>query len=278
MRRAGVVAVVIVAVSVFAWWRHTRSHVASDVVTATHAPEPVDPQVAPKLSSIGGRVTRASDGAAIANASVGVELVVMERWTTPVVVRTNAVGEWMLLVAAGNYRVAVTAVGFVPQRSDRVVVARGEASSVSMALDAGGSVVRGTVSDLGGGPIGGATACVVPFCTVTDDEGHYTLAVDDGAHYVDVTDEDYCSNSEPFVVSGGDATVDVKLVPGAAVRGDVRARDTGLTIPGAAISVAPQRRGRRPRRHRGRWQLHHPTTPGRADVRVGARAWLCESR
>lgn len=238
MRRVGVFAV-LVAIAFVIVWRLQRSTTSHETATTVHAAAPpTDPQLALKTSSLGGRVTRASDGTPIVGAFVSVELEAMERRNEPVVVRTNTKGEWMALVAAGNYVVVVNALGFIPRRVGTVTVSPNQASTVSLALDAGGSVLSGTITDIGGGPIAGATVFVAPASVTTDVDGHYAIAVLDGPHELGVSDEDYCSSWERFAISGADATVDVQLVPGGSVRGDVIARDTHAPIPGATISIS----------------------------------------
>jgi Carboxypeptidase regulatory-like domain len=235
VRRAGLFAVLVAIALVIVWRLHGPTS-SREAVTAVHASAPpIDPRLALKTSSLGGRVTRASDGAPIADAFVAVRVETMEG-SQPVIVRTNAEGEWRTLVATGNYAVAVSAVGFLPKR-EAVEVAEHQAATIPVVLDAGGSVLRGTVSDIGGGPIAGAMVFVDPSSVTTDVEGHYAIAVVDGPHQVGVSDEDYCSSREPFAISGADATVDVQLVPGASVRGDIVARDTHAAIPGATISI-----------------------------------------
>ncbi|MEO8844371.1 MAG: carboxypeptidase regulatory-like domain-containing protein [Kofleriaceae bacterium] len=237
MRRAGLFAVLVAIALVIVWRLHGPSSAREAATVAHRAGTPTDPSLALKTSSLGGRVTRASDGAPIARAFISVRLEAMEHWSAPVVVRTNPDGEWRALVAAGSYAVAANAPGFIPKQSDPVEVAQNQASTVSLVLDAGGSVLRGTVTDIGGGPIVGATVFVDPASVTTDVDGHYAIAVVDGTHDLGVTDEDYCSTFEQFAISGADATVDVQLVPGASVRGDVIARDTHAAIPGATISI-----------------------------------------
>jgi hypothetical protein len=228
----GLFAVLIAIALVIVWRLHGTN--AREVAPITHtAPAPIDPRITLKTSILGGRVTRANDGTAIAAAFVSVTT---DPVTSPVIVRTNEEGSWMTAVAAGTYHVAVNAPGFFPKSVDSIVIAYGESSTVPVALDAGGSVVRGTISDVGGGPIIGATVSIGVSGVTTNSEGRYAIAVADGVRHVDVAHEDYCPESGVVAVNGADATLDLRLVPGASIRGDVIARDTHLPIPAATIS------------------------------------------
>ena len=233
MRRAGLFAV-LVAIALVIVWRLHGTATSHEVATTAHVAPPIDPRVAMKTSSLGGRVTRASDGAPIAAAFISVTT---DSDVGPVIVRTNNEGSWMTLVAAGTYHVAANAPGYFPKVADSIVVTRAQASTVALALEAGGSVVRGTISDVGGGPIAGATVTVGSGSVTTNGDGRYAIAVTDGVQHVYVTDEDYCPDSGAVAVSGADAIFDLKLAPGASIRGDVIARDTHLPIPAATVST-----------------------------------------
>ena len=210
-------------------------------------------------ASLAGRVTRKADGGGIANAVVsiargelGAEVIPTE--TPTIVVVTGADGGWRApVVPPGTYVVAATAVGFLPASHDKLALASGEArGGVDLVLDAGGTVVRGTVSDVGGGPIGGARvtarrdtfslAANAELVALTATDGSYQLSLPDGRFAATATHDDYTSAHRTLEVAGKPLTADFKLVPGGVVRGEVVARDTGKPVPGAIVRASTRRR------------------------------------
>ncbi|HTL34532.1 MAG TPA: carboxypeptidase-like regulatory domain-containing protein, partial [Kofleriaceae bacterium] len=114
-------------------------------------------------ASIAGRVTRAQDGAPVAGATVSLapaELMAMfiKNDMPTLVATTDANGNWKAnRVMPGAYVVAATASGYLPNSHAKITVQQAEArTGIDIALAQGGSIVKGTVTDVGGGGIADA--------------------------------------------------------------------------------------------------------------------------
>lgn len=216
-----------------------------------------DGAVAP--ASIAGRVTRSSDGAGIAGAVVSIapaELMAMiiKNDAPTIVAVTDANGVWKApRVRPGAYVVAAAAKGYLPTSHAKLTVGSGEErSGVNIVMNAGGTVVSGTVSDVGGGPIGDARVTANPnrmpdlfgradFVAITNAEGRYELTLPEGDFELEASHDDYQRDEEDVEVAKTPVTVDFKLVPGAVIRGQVIARDSGKPVPGALVRAEADR-------------------------------------
>lgn len=206
-------------------------------------------------ASIAGRVTRKSDGGGIAGAYVSVaraELgaLFLPSETPTIVVLTDATGAWRVpQIAPGSYTIGATALGMLPGSIEKLAIASGAAKTgVDLALDAGGTLVRGTVTDIGGGPIEGARITVKPdkdmeirvpveYVTVTGADGRYQLTLQDGDFSAIASDEDYAKLEKNLEVAGQPVTLDFTLLPGASIHGIVVTQD-GKPVPGALVQVS----------------------------------------
>src|SRR3569623_1952928 len=156
-------------------------------------------------------------------------------------------------VAAGTYILAATAPGLLPEAVPKRV--GGEAQQrggLDFGLAAGGTLVHGTVTDVGGGPIAGARITVkneqefslsgqADFATLTGQDGTYQLQVTDGEYRVHVSHDDYTKASKSIDVKGKPVTADFTLVPGGSIKGRVIARESGKPVAGAWIDVRGKR-------------------------------------
>lgn len=214
------------------------------------------------LASLEGRVTRAADGAGIPGATVSLapaELMAMfvSNDAPTLVAVTDASGGWKAPnVRPGAYVVAATATGFLPSTRAKLTVGAAEQRrGVDLVLAAGGTIVRGTVSDVGGGPIPDARITATPqkmpelsgranLVVTTNAEGQYELTLADGEFNLRATHDDYTGDSEPVELAGRPVTVDFTLVPGAVIRGHIVARDSGKPVVGGLVRAESGRRGR----------------------------------
>ncbi len=211
-------------------------------------------------ASVAGRVTRKADGSGVAGAIVALgraELDTMfgEKDETTITATTDAQGGWSATsVPPGRYTVAATAKGLLPASIEKLVIADGEnKTGVDLALDAGGTRVSGTVSDVGGGPVPGARVTVSiendsPFGTpelvaIARPDGTYELTLADGEYTAKVAHEDYTRASRDLQVAGVPLVVDFVLSPGGSIRGVVVTRE-GKPLP-VAVVMASAGRGRR---------------------------------
>ncbi|HEU0032482.1 MAG TPA: carboxypeptidase regulatory-like domain-containing protein [Kofleriaceae bacterium] len=210
-------------------------------------------------ASLSGRVTRKSDGAPIAGANVSLARAELGAMFMPAdeptkLVTTDASGAWSVpALPPGTYTVAATAIGFLPGSQDKVVAQAGEKQTVDLALVAGGTLVSGTVNDVGGGPIGGARVTMTrsdavfenrgQLVALTGPDGKYQITLADGGYHATASHEDYTSNGRSIELSGKPLAVDFVLAPGGQIRGQVVSRD-GQPVPNAVIRAASRSRMR----------------------------------
>lgn len=207
--------------------------------------------------SVSGRVTRKSDGAGVANAQVslsrlGLGALFDANKTPSIEVVTDAQGAWTAAsVGPGTYALAATARGFRPATLEKVVISSGEKrSGVDVALDTGGLLVSGTVSDVLGGPIAGAKITITAsgkmtfgsprLITLAGDDGKYELMLDPGSYSADATHDDYTEGKRSFDVATTPVTIDFTLIPGSSIRGVVVTSD-GTPVPGADVGASDGR-------------------------------------
>ncbi|HET9989202.1 MAG TPA: carboxypeptidase regulatory-like domain-containing protein, partial [Kofleriaceae bacterium] len=256
-----VVGGVVVIAALVAWWFWHRGHAASTTATSGRAGHAAigasDRAKAAAPASLAGRVTKKEDGAGIAGAVVAISEGGLGEEITPlhppIVVVADATGAWVApQVPPGGYVITATAIGFVPGQLARLWLASGEQKTgVAIVLAAGGTPVRGTVSDIGGGPIENARIRVrnednfdwdaSDYVAITNHDGHYELSLPDGNHSATAQHDDYTSRTESFEVHGKPVTQDFVLTPGGQIRGIVIARDTGKPVPNALVHAGPRR-------------------------------------
>jgi protocatechuate 3,4-dioxygenase beta subunit len=235
----------------------SASHGTGDRATKKAAHDgPVEP------ASLAGRVTRTDSGAGIAGATVSLapaELMAMfiESNSPTLVAVTDASGAWSVArVPPGAYVVAATAPGYMPGSHEKLVVGSGEQKrGVDLALTAGGTIISGLVSDVGGGPIADARITATKggnmpelwgradLVTTTGADGRYAITLADGDYQIKATHDEYTTDHESAELKGVPLTVDFTLVPGAVIRGQVVARDTGAPVPGALVRGDSSGRG-----------------------------------
>ncbi|MCX4245613.1 carboxypeptidase regulatory-like domain-containing protein [Paraliomyxa miuraensis] len=168
----------------------------------------------------------------------------------PLQARTRADGTWSIApVPAGRYSLSATAVGYLPAtRADITLVAGQDNDGLDLVLGRGGHEVRGTVSDIGGGPVEDVLVRVTridgsPFNfdrpalgVVTDDEGAFVLQLADGHYSVGTFHPDYVDASQTLRVDGGPRSLTFTITPAASIEGRVLARATGEPVEGAIVS------------------------------------------
>lgn len=203
-----------------------------------------------------GRVTAADGGAGIGGAIVlltpkGLDQQSRAQGGGPLQARTAADGSWTLpAVPAGRYALSATAAAFLPStRSDVVLVAGADNDGLDLALGRGGHEVRGTVSDIGGGPVEEVLVRVVrtdegnPFNfdrpalgLVTDEDGVFAVHLLDGDYEVTTYHADYVETKASVRVDGGPRSLALTITPAGSVEGRVLARATGQPVEGAIVS------------------------------------------
>ena len=263
------IAVLVVLVAVFAWRSCRRSSDApgagdssGSATTGSGAEHAARRDLAPpKPATLSGRVTRASDGAAVPGAVVSItpaELMAMiVKSDAPTLVAvTDASGAWKIdHVNPGALAVAATASGYLPGKRTKLVVAAGEQKSgVDLTLDAGGTVVSGIVTDVGGGPVADARITAsetgrpdlfgrADFVTLAKPDGKYAITLPRGDFQLTASHDDYVATSHMAEVADKPLTVDFEMIPGGVIRGQVIARDENVPVAGALVRASGGRRG-----------------------------------
>ena len=196
-----------------------------------------------------GRVT-AEDGTPVPGALVLLTAKSFAPAATPPHARTDAGGGFALEgIEPGRYTLSASARGFLPALDTAVrVVAGQDNGGHRLTLTAGGHTVRGVVSDVGGGTIGGALVSITrlddgnvmrldrtPAGVLTDDEGRFETTLPNGSYMAAASHPDYVQLDDTFDVSGGARVLDFALTPAATVEGVVLARDTGEPVAGAIV-------------------------------------------
>jgi protocatechuate 3,4-dioxygenase beta subunit len=252
----------LIAVAVVAWllWSHHSSSSATSSAAngSGSAITRAERARAAVPASLSGRVTNKANGAGIANAVValssggafGGELGIGTSMVTAI---TDATGAWTAgSVAPGDYIITAAAPGFLPAQTPKLSIGSAEQrKDIALALAPGGTIVKGTVTDIGGGPIEGARIALrsedrfdwntADFVVLTNHDGTYQVSLADGNYSISAKHDDYVPKSQSIAVAGKPVTSDFVLTPGAGVRGVVVARDTGKPLAFALVHAVPAR-------------------------------------
>jgi hypothetical protein len=189
---------------------------------------------------LGGRVTRASDGAGVAGATVSIiaKTTIATVASVPALVFTEGDGTWTAPLAPGTYRVVASADGFLPRGEDWLA---STGSRLDLALAVGGARGHGTVTDLGGGPVPEAMVTFVAgndhVAAMTDAAGRYRLTVASGYYEVTATHDAYAAATGSFNAQD-DLDFNLVLIRAGTIRGQVVARDTGRPVPDAMVEAS----------------------------------------
>lgn len=206
--------------------------------------------------ALSGRVTRKSDGTGVAGAIVSIT---QKRSIEAMFDRgrgldeaptatTDKDGRWTLTdVGPGAYTLGATGPLLLPAARP-VTVGDKAIDGLDFALDAGGAIASGTVSDVLGGPIPGAKVHARrqrnnPFTTdadivaSTDDKGAYQLALPPGDFVFVASHEAYTPGTRYFEMTTESVVIDFTLTPGATIRGQVVTTD-GTPVPDANVAAS----------------------------------------
>ena len=244
--------VLVVVVAWFAWHRQARTSLdrpegrtGSGAIVAGRGPAS-----AALPASIAGRVINPAGGG-IAGAVVSLSKAEFDLGAgstgDPLIATSDANGAWIVAkLPPGRYTANAQARGFVPGHTEKLVVASGEQrSGVVITLAAGGTVLSGTVSDVGGGPIAEAHISIHPdaasplalesYVAIADKDGHYEATLADGGYDLVADHDDYTARNENVEIAGSPVTQNFVLTPGGVIRGVVIARDTSKPVAGAVV-------------------------------------------
>ncbi|MBK6923094.1 MAG: carboxypeptidase regulatory-like domain-containing protein [Deltaproteobacteria bacterium] len=212
-----------------------------------------------RTGSVSGRITAVDGGKPIAGAVVILTPKGMGdlsgqprgRMADPLVARTDAGGGWRIEpVPPGRYTLGASAKGFLPGRIGKLDVAAAvDNGGHDLQLVAGGVELRGTVSDIGGGPVDGALVQITrtdegnmldfsraPAAVFTDDEGHFVAHVPLGSFAVHAAHPEYVADTKNLEVAGP-RSIEFVLTPGATIAGVVRTLPDGAPLAGALVTI-----------------------------------------
>ena len=170
---------------------------------------------------------------------------------TPLTASTDDDGAWTISrLAPGRYVLTASAPDHLPgQRGDLALLSGQANTGLDLALERGGHPLRGTVSDVSGGPIEGVVIAIegegdgnmidfsrTTYPALSDDEGQFVVQVRDGVYTVSAWHPDYTGDSETADVDGGPRTVSLRLTPAGTIEGVVRVSQGGAPVEGAIVS------------------------------------------
>ncbi len=210
-------------------------------------------------AKVSGRVIDDDTQAGIAGATVSLTLRRIDgglygkagQSAAPLVAVTDAKGHFEIAdLPPGRYSLSATGRQYKPSYQDGILVEGGaHRDNIEFRLHRGGHILSGTVSDIGGGPVGFATVRArdfsefsigslfrAPFSTTTDGDGKYELYLDDGSYRVDVFHADYRNADDNVPISGQDRVVDFILTPGSVIEGVVLRRSDDSPVAGAMVT------------------------------------------
>ncbi len=197
-----------------------------------------------RTCQLGGSVVGA-DGAVVQGALVAL---VEHSWQAsalePITVETDKHGQWKLpSLAAGSYSVSVSAPGLRAQ-AHVVTCAAAKADEIAFTLPSGGSMVRGSISDVGGGPVEAAAVWLLDlqqsstvYVTRSTAAGAYELRVPPGLYLALATHPDYTLEVRPITLGEVATREDLTLLPGGSIEGTVVDGVTGAPVAGAKVST-----------------------------------------
>lgn len=161
--------------------------------------------------------------------------------------RADSVGKFAVAdVPAGQYRVSATAPGYLPVQHHNIEVApTRDSAAVVLRLQAGGNLIEGTLTDIGGGVVEGALVRAqqtngwgtigMNNATVSDAEGHYRMTVPDGGWRITAGGVDYTAASRNIEVRQGPGRADFALIPGGTIHGRVLSNLTRKPVADATV-------------------------------------------
>lgn len=245
-------AVAIVAIAAVLWWgdrRDDHSTMSSGRRRLGDGLGMIGPANVVAPATLGGRVTRASDGAAIEGAVVALAVVpnISPQLAPPQIATSDRDGRWTLNeTTPGSYALTVTTAGFVPHTQQLSVVG-GQLADVDVMLSAGGALVTGTITDDEHKPIAGARVLAhaevgeETLIAISGSDGRYRLGVLPGSYGLEVTHEDYCRAWHDVTAGDEPSSQNVVLMLAGTVRGQVMARDTGMPVADAIVTASGER-------------------------------------
>ena len=219
MKRAIAAGLVALAVALVVWRSAARSATrpragSGSAAAGTSAKRKHDPR-GDARAQVTGRVTAA--GKPVAHAHVCADAS-SEIARDAVCVDSDDKGGYELDdLLATDYRLHAGARGYKPA-AEKLHLAAGAHQTQDLALPSGGVELKGTVADIAGGPISHAQLRAGDALGETDDDGAFSLWVDAGSTYLEVTADGYAPASWNGTAPD---RADVKLSPESSLSGTV---------------------------------------------------------
>lgn len=156
-------------------------------------------------------------------------------------VATDSRGHWRLPINTPASRVTAAAPGFL---ASAVEIGDADPHRLRIELARGGVSLSGTVQDIGGGPIGGATVLAHPTRGLafaiglgrSTEHGNFSLQLAPGEYWVAVAYPGYVTQRKRVAVRQNRST-HFRLTPGGRIEGQVIRRSDGTAVPNAHVSA-----------------------------------------
>lgn len=201
-----------------------------------------------------GRVVDAATGKPLAgaristvrNAALTMSESVSLRSEVPSIAIADEAGNFAVELATGEFALSASANGYILIRPVQVRVAAERTAEVELKLIAGGVRFHGRVTDIGGGPIVGATLTCdqgegLPGLrhrqqvTTTTDDGSFEIWLASGKYKLKLDHLDYAPHQSDLLIAASDLEQDFSLVPASSIEGVVLRGDSMQPVPGAVI-------------------------------------------
>jgi protocatechuate 3,4-dioxygenase beta subunit len=149
-------------------------------------------------------------------------------------------------VVPQKYTLSASARAMSAEAIELVVPPGATINDVTLTVGTDGILVKGTVSDVLGGPVPDTkihTAQAMELArkggvvtVVTDEKGTYEMRLPEGMWAIEARHEAYVRDDKVVQVQGDVVTVDFTLTPGGSIKGEVISRD-GKPVPDALVTV-----------------------------------------
>ncbi len=236
MKRAIAAGLVALAVALVVWRSAARSATRArdgrgSAEASAAAKRKADPRTQER-AQVTGRITAA--GKPVAHAHVCADAVTNELVRDAVCVDSDDTGAYELDdLLATDYRLHANAHGFKPA-AEKLHLAAGARQTKDLALPGGGVELAGTVADIAGGPIAHAQLRAGDALGETDDQGTFSLWVDSGSIYLEVTADGYAPASWNGAAPD---RAEIKLSPESSLSGRV-VLPSGDPLPDAQVEIS----------------------------------------
>jgi len=192
---------------------------------------------------------------------------ILEQQAPPMVVVTDEAGRFELALSAGHFYVDATLPGYTSNKPEAIEIRTGDVKGLELRLIRGGVRVRGTITDIKGGPVAEAivTAETAPAeiptgkrkAAITGNDGSYELWLTAGEYDLRAQHAAYAPAEVHLLVASSEIQRDLQLVPASIIEGVVLDRRDGRPVAGANVFVDAQPDLGALTDHDGRFRFEH---------------------